>query len=104
MYVYINNTKVTTWSATGSSEKYSDYYTWPGTANNSVKTTAKSNSSNTWDIQYKFIYYVLWEIAISKTPITHLWLPRENKYIWSKATTTLFWQHIDNTRYTGENE
>ena len=42
--------------------------------------------------------------TINKTIFTHKCLPRELKTIGNNALGTLFGMHIDNTRYTGENE
>lgn len=43
-------------------------------------------------------------ISISKTISTHKSKPRQLKGVWEKATATLFWYHIDNTRYNIETE
>jgi len=100
--VYLNGTKVTEYFDTAN--KYSEYYTWPNTANNVVKVTGSNNGTKPATMTYEYIYDVFWDINISKTIFTHKCLPRQLKEIGNKALGTLFGMHIDNTRYNVENE
>ena len=43
-------------------------------------------------------------VTLPKLISTHKSKPRQLKSIWEKATSTLFWYHIDNTRYNVETE
>lgn len=110
-YVYINNTKTydskIVWGGSqpgGQDDIYLDYQTWPGTTNNSIQTGCKNNDSNTKTTVYELLYDVLDNIDIPKTVFTHKCLPRELKTIGNKALGTLFGMHVDNTRYTGDEE
>ncbi len=46
--------------------------------------------------------YIAGNSIISKNIFTHKSLPREEKELWNKCKTTLFWYHTDNTWYEWE--
>lgn len=99
---YVNGTQKQNYHFYASSST-SNYVELPGNTGDVLKTDIYRHNSSSITTNATLYYYTLSQIPIYKK-YTYFWKPRELKDLGKKASTTLFWVHSDNTRYTGEDE